>query len=269
MDAILAGLPNALLGLLLGYYAWVTAACYARLLHADPATVSTDRAPDARLLWRALGCGLRRLFARTGTGDEPAWLAWIPAVVLAATYALLGVHVSTCTHVLALAWAAALLLLLALIDARTRLLPDALTLPLLWTGLALALSGMGLVPLPDALAAVMIAYVSLWLLAWLFLRLRGRDGMGGGDVKLLAAIGAWVGWPDVFLVLLCASVSGIVYALVAARGRHLRGQHPFGPHLAGAALVLLMLRGLGMTQVAGSEILQVIQLWGFHVAPRL
>jgi len=251
----------ALTGLLLGRYAWSVACCYARLFHTD----ETRAQPDALLLWQALRGGLRQVGIRADTGDEPAWPAWLAALVLAAVYALLTVYAAA-THTahvaasvnaiiiasaLALAWAASLLLLLALIDARTSLLPDALTLPLLWTGLALALLGVGPIPLPDALAAAMIAYVFLWLFAWLFLHLRGRDGMGGGDVKLLAAIGAWAGWPDVFLALLCASVSGILYALVVARGRHLDAPHPFGPHLAGAAILLLILRATGAMDLLG------------------
>jgi len=237
----------ALAGALLGRYLWAVAYGYAQLFkHDDASTTPPDTPPDARLLGRALRCGLRRGFARIPAGGAPAWLAYVPATILAVVYALLTAQGGHLACALALAWAVALLLLLALIDARTSLLPDALTLPLLWTGLAAALMGVGLVAPADALAAVMIAYAALWLLAWLFLRLRGRDGMGGGDVKLLAAIGAWVGWPDVFLVLLCASVSGLCYALAVARGRDLGGQHPFGPHLAGATVVWLVLRALGL-----------------------
>jgi len=242
----------ALMGVLLGRYLWSVAHCYERLFHASDTTATTaegfhtDAPPDARLLGRALRCALHRPFAHTAADCTRAWLAWMPAALLATAYALLAVHAGTPASALGLAWAVTLLMLLALIDARTCLLPDALTLPLLWTGLTWALMDLGHVSVHAALTATIIAYAALWLLAWLFLRLRGRDGMGGGDVKLLAAIGAWVGWPDVFLALLCASVTGLVYALAVARGRHLGGQHPFGPHLAGAAAVLLLLRTMGM-----------------------
>jgi len=239
----------ALFGLLLGRYTWFVAEGYARLLapndNVDTAHATTATPPDARLLGRALRYALRHVVTCAPADRGHAHWAYLPAAVLAVVYVLLSavpIHAST----FALAWAVALLMLLAFIDARTQLLPDALTLPLLWTGLAAAHMGLGQVPLADALAATMIAYAALWLLAWLFLHLRGRDGMGGGDIKLLAAIGAWVGWPDVFLVLLCASVTGLCYAFVVARRHHLHGQHPFGPHLAGATIVLLMLRVIGM-----------------------
>src|SRR5690606_22690486 len=103
------------------------------------------------------------------------------------------------------------LLTLSLIDARTGLLPDALTLPLLWTGLLLALSGSWIDP-AQALGGVMVGYVGLWLLLQLSRRLYGRDGMGRGDLKLLAAIGAWTGSQILLWVLLLACISGVVYA---------------------------------------------------------
>jgi len=249
---LLPGLPWGVLGLLLGCWLWSAARCYAQLFDAEVAR-DANMLPDARLLWRALRDGLRHFLttrqsasvAARGDAHRP-WLATIPALALATSYTLLAAwYADAPATALGLAWAVTLLVLLALIDVRTRLLPDALTLPLLWTGLGLALLGRGLVMLPEALAATMIAYVSLWLLTWLFLILRGRDGMGGGDVKLLAAIGAWIGWPDVLFVLLCASVTGILTALAAARGRHLGAQHPFGPHLAGAAIVWMILRATG------------------------
>src|SRR5690606_32770961 len=90
--------------------------------------------------------------------------------------------------------AAFMLMLLAHIDIRTRLLPDALTLPLLWLGLGAAWLGWGRVPLYDAVAGVMAGYGVLWLLLQGFRLLRGIEGMGYGDLKLVAALGAWLGW---------------------------------------------------------------------------
>jgi len=226
-----------LLGLLCGRYVWCIAYCYAHLLTAD----ATDAPPDAHLLGRALRGAWRPVLIRA-----PARKGTIPAVGLAVVYALLTVHADGLASAASLAWAVTVLLLLALIDARTGFLPDALTLPLLWTGLAVALLDVGQVPLSEAVAAVMIAYAALYTLAWLFLRLRGRDGMGGGDIKLLAAIGAWVGVMDVFWILLCASVSGLCYALVVARSPRLDTQHPFGPHLAGVTIGVLVLRLMGL-----------------------
>jgi len=235
----------ALFGLLCGRCLWDIAHCYEHLLTAD----ATDAPPDAHLLGRALRGAWRLVLTRAHTDGVPAWRGAIPAAALAVVYALLTVYASGLASAVGLAWAVTVLLLLALIDARTGFLPDALTLPLLWTGLAAALLDVGQVPLPEAVAAVMIAYAALYTLAWLFLRLRGRDGMGGGDIKLLAAIGAWVGVMDVFWILLCASVSGLCYALTVARSPRLDAQHPFGPHLAGAAIVLLILRATGTMEL--------------------
>jgi len=232
----------ALFGLLCGRCVGWIAYGYAHQWAAQ----TTDAPPDAHLLGRAVRSAWRGVFTRAHTADAPAWASKLCAVVLAAVYALIMVHASALASAIVLAWAVTVLLLLALIDARTGLLPDALTLPLLWSGLAAALMNVGPVPLPEALTATMIAYVALYALAWLFLRLRGRDGMGGGDIKLLAAIGAWVGVTDVFLILLCASVTGLGYALLVARSRRLDAQHPFGPHLAGVAILVLLWRMMGL-----------------------
>lgn len=141
-------------------------------------------------------------------------------------------------------WAvyASALLTLARIDLQTSLLPDALTLPLLWTGLALASLGVTGTPLPDALWGAMVGYALFWLLDATYLRLRGQHGLGGGDAKLLAALLAWLGWPALVHVLLIASLSALLMVTVQAlRGRLQTGEHiPFGPYLALAGLVLMV-----------------------------
>lgn len=144
----------------------------------------------------------------------------------------------------ALAWAgfAATLLALALIDWDTTLLPDDLTLPLLWAGLiATALGWTGL-PLADSLWGAVAGYLSLWLVFWGFKLITGKDGMGFGDFKLFAALGAWYGWQMLLPIILIASVIGAVVglALKFAGGLREGGYMPFGPFLAGAGLAALL-----------------------------
>ena len=145
----------------------------------------------------------------------------------------------------ALAWFGfgATLLSLALIDWDTTYLPDSLTLPLLWAGLLAAAAGLTITPLPQAVWGAAIGYASLRLVYEIFLRLTGREGMGHGDFKLYAAIGAWLGWPALLPVLLVASVSGLVVGLMLNFSGRLgeQGQLPFGPFLAlGGALGWIM-----------------------------
>jgi leader peptidase (prepilin peptidase)/N-methyltransferase len=129
---------------------------------------------------------------------------------------------------------------LAFIDLDTQLLPDDLTLPLLWGGLALNL-GATFTPLPSAVIGAMAGYLSLWLVYWAFKLATGKEGMGFGDFKLLAAIGAWLGWQALPLVILLSSVvgatAGISLMLFTKHGR----DHPipFGPYLAAAGLIAL------------------------------
>ena len=141
-------------------------------------------------------------------------------------------------------WAlyASTLLALARIDLQTTLLPDALTLPLLWAGLGLASLGWTGLPLQEALWGAMLGYGLFWGLDWVYLRVRGRHGMGGGDAKLLAALLAWLGWPAVVSVLLIASLSALLMVLLqGVRGRlQTDAQIPFGPYLALAGLVLMV-----------------------------
>lgn len=128
------------------------------------------------------------------------------------------------------------LLVMAAIDARTLLLPDALTLSCLWLGLVFH-SCMGQ---QEALAAgvwgVILGYGVLWLMAGLFRRLTAQDGMGHGDFKLFAALGAWLGWQTLPWVLFVAASLGVLWALVS--GRLNRGAIPFGPSLALAGWLL-------------------------------
>ncbi|MBI3374760.1 MAG: prepilin peptidase [Betaproteobacteria bacterium] len=140
------------------------------------------------------------------------------------------------------------MLALAAIDADTQLLPDDITLPLLWVGLLFNLYGI-FAPLPSALIGAVAGYLALWSVYWLFKIATGKEGMGYGDFKLLAAIGAWLGWQALPLVILLSSavaaVVGILLMSVARRAR----DHPipFGPYLA-AAGVIAMFWGPQITQ---------------------
>ena len=143
----------------------------------------------------------------------------------------------------ALAWGgfAAALLALAVIDARTTWLPDAITQPLTWGGLIAAALGWTGVSLPTALAGAVAGYLCLWLVYWAFLLLTGKEGMGHGDFKLLAALGAWFGWPQLLALVLIASVSGLFMCLVLMWRQQLpeSRQIAFGPFLALAGAWLL------------------------------
>ncbi len=132
------------------------------------------------------------------------------------------------------------LLALTFIDFDTQLLPDDITLPLLWLGLLFNLSGM-FTDVGSAVIGAIAGYLALWSVYWLFKLATGKEGMGYGDFKLLAAIGAWLGWKLLPLVILLSSLVGAVVGIaliVAARhGRNV--PIPFGPYLAGGGLIAL------------------------------
>lgn len=133
------------------------------------------------------------------------------------------------------------LIALTFIDADTTLLPDSLTLPLLWAGLLLNIGGT-FVPLSEAVIGATAGYLILWSIYWLFKLATGKEGMGYGDFKLLAALGAWFGWKMLLPILLLSSVVGatvgIILLVLARRGRDI--PIPFGPYLAAAGLTALL-----------------------------
>ena len=136
------------------------------------------------------------------------------------------------------------LLALAAIDLDTQLLPDDITLPLLWAGLAINI-GATFAPLAAAVIGAIAGYLSLWMVYWAFRLITGKDGMGYGDFKLLAAIGAWLGWQMLPLVILLSSVVGatVGVALIVFK-RHGRDKPiPFGPYLAAAGAIALLWGG--------------------------
>ncbi|MGY3858196.1 prepilin peptidase [Aeromonas intestinalis] len=133
------------------------------------------------------------------------------------------------------------LIALTFIDLDKMLLPDQLTLPLLWAGLLFNLL-VGFVSLGDAVAGAMAGYLVLWSLYWAFKLLTGKEGMGYGDFKLLAALGAWLGWQALPIVLLLSSLVGAVIGigLIALRKHHQANPIPFGPYLAIAGWAALL-----------------------------
>ena len=135
-----------------------------------------------------------------------------------------------------------MLLALTLIDFDTQLLPDNLTLPLLWAGLlANVLGAAPIANLRDAMIGAIAGYLTLWIVYWLFKLIRGKEGMGYGDFKLLAALGAWLGWQMLPLIVLLSSVVGaaIGISLVVFKGRDHQIPLAFGPYLAIAGAIAL------------------------------
>ncbi|HTH44184.1 MAG TPA: A24 family peptidase [Oxalicibacterium sp.] len=142
-----------------------------------------------------------------------------------------------------------LLIAMTFIDADTQLLPDDLTLPLLWLGLLINLHAT-FVPLPQAVIGAAAGYLCLWAIYWLFKLATGKEGMGYGDFKLLAALGAWLGWKMLPAIILLSSLVGAIVGIglivLAKRGRDI--PIPFGPYLAIAGL-LALLYGKPLTQM--------------------
>jgi leader peptidase (prepilin peptidase) / N-methyltransferase len=154
-----------------------------------------------------------------------------------------------------LVWCAfcATLLAAALIDWDTTLLPDDLTLPLLWLGLVAAALHWIPVTLEASLWGAVGGYMSLWLVYWGFKLATGKEGMGYGDFKLFAALGAWFGWQTLIPMILMASVVGAVVGIAMKLNASLRegGYVPFGPFLAGAGMGALVLGPHALRQTLG------------------
>jgi len=168
-----------------------------------------------------------------------------------AVEALTGVLSALVVWKLGSGWAglSALVFLYALvamtfIDFDTQLLPDDLTYPLLWAGLLINVNGT-FAPLQDAVIGAATGYLALWSIYWLFKLATGKEGMGYGDFKLLAALGAWMGWTMLPTIILLSSVVGAVVGIAlivfAKHGRN--NPIPFGPYLAAAGLIALLYGG--------------------------
>ena len=171
-----------------------------------------------------------------------SWRYPLVELLTALVFAALAWRWGASLHTLALCGFAAALIALTWIDWDTTLLPDDITLPLVWAGLLVAALQWGPVTLPDAFWGAVAGYGSLWSVYWLFKLVTGKEGMGYGDFKLLAAIGAWLGWQALLPVILVASIGGTVVGLVLKMRAELRegGYVPFGPFLAVGGLALAM-----------------------------
>jgi leader peptidase (prepilin peptidase)/N-methyltransferase len=130
---------------------------------------------------------------------------------------------------------------LTFIDFDTQLLPDDITLPLVWAGLLININGT-FATLSHAVIGTAAGYLILWLVYWAFKLATGKEGMGYGDFKLFGALGAWLGWQMLPLVLLLSALAGAVVgsALIVIRGRDRNVPIPFGPYLAVAGWIALM-----------------------------
>ena len=135
----------------------------------------------------------------------------------------------------------AALLVMSLIDFDTRYLPDSLTLPLLWAGLIVNLGSAGFVPIHEAVIGAIAGYLFLWCVYWLFRLARGVEGMGYGDFKLLAALGAWLGWQALPQIVLLSALAGAIFGLTATGIGKMRFEEPlpFGPFLAAGGAITL------------------------------
>jgi len=133
------------------------------------------------------------------------------------------------------------LITLTMIDFDHQLLPDSITLPFLWLGLVLSLWPI-FVDSPTAIIGAIAGYLSLWIVYWAFKLITGKEGMGYGDFKLLALLGAWMGWQMLPVIILLSSAVGAVVGitLILARGRDRNTAIPFGPYLAAAGWIALL-----------------------------
>jgi leader peptidase (prepilin peptidase)/N-methyltransferase len=178
---------------------------------------------------RCKGCGKgispRYPLVEALTGLLFGYAAWRYGFTLATAGALLFI---------------AAMIALTFIDFDTQLLPDDITLPLVWAGLLINLNGT-FSTLPNAVIGAVAGYLILWLVYWAFKLATGKEGMGYGDFKLLAAIGAWFGWQMLPLVILASSfvgaIVGIALIVLARQGRNV--PIPFGPYLAAAGVIAL------------------------------
>jgi leader peptidase (prepilin peptidase)/N-methyltransferase len=148
------------------------------------------------------------------------------------------------------------LLALTLIDLDHKLLPDSLTLPLLWAGLLVNVPGL-FTTLSSSVLGAAAGYLALWSVYKLFKLITGKEGMGYGDFKLLAAIGAWLGWQLLPVVILLSAVVGSIVgiSLIAFGGRSSQTAIPFGPYLAAAGFIALLW---------GERLVQLYQAWFFR-----
>jgi leader peptidase (prepilin peptidase)/N-methyltransferase len=192
-----------------------------------------DNVPVLSYLWLRGRCrtchkriSLQYPFVELLTGVASALVAW-----------RFGLSPQTLAALL-LTWT---LIALSGIDLHTQLLPDSITLPLLWAGLLLSVFAIFATPAAAILGAA-IGYLTLWTVFWAFWLVTGKEGMGFGDFKLLGALGAWLGWSAIFPIILLSTVVGAVVGtvLLIVQGRGRQQPMPFGPFLAAAGYAYLV-----------------------------
>ena len=162
-------------------------------------------------------------------------------VVTALLFAACGWHFGARPEVLLWCGLVATLIALAMIDFDTQFLPDDLTLPLMWAGIVSAALGWLPIKLGASVGGAVAGYLSLWLVFHAYRLIRGKEGMGAGDFKLLAALGAWLGWQLIpSIILLSSAVGAVVGILLIVVRKHDRDVPiPFGPYLAGGGIAAL------------------------------
>ncbi|WP_333850341.1 prepilin peptidase [Leclercia sp.] len=164
---------------------------------------------------------------------------WLLEAFTALFFAISAWFIPTIPSLLSLWLLAAFLLPLSVIDGQHQLLPDCLTQPLLWAGLLVQMST-ALLPLSDAIAGAVAGYLALWLVYWAFRLTTGREGLGYGDFKLLAALGAWCGWQALPTILLLASLTGIVAYFLLFNSLEKSSSISFGPAMAFAGVIVFI-----------------------------
>lgn len=199
--------------------------------------------PDAASLMAAMQAVVAAPFTPIIGSDDamgPRVLPVVAGAVSAAILAGLYLRHGGDVRLMPLGVACVILVLLACIDMRVCLLPDALTQPLLWLGLLCAWAGVGL-SVRDSIAGVATGYLLLSVPRLLWLWWRKLDAVGAGDVKLLAALGAWVGAFGITRVLAVACIAGVVFAMIHQRSWRPGGAYPFGPFIALAGVAEFLL----------------------------
>jgi leader peptidase (prepilin peptidase) / N-methyltransferase len=189
----------------------------------------------------------------SGCGTAIAWRYPVVELVTGLLFFFVVSHFGVTPAAGAWCGFSAAIVALAMIDWDTTLLPDDITLPLLWAGLIGAALGWTGVALPQALWGAVAGYLSLWAIYQAFKLLTGKEGMGYGDFKLFAALGAWFGWQALVPIILMASVIGAVVGIAMKIFSRLRegGYVPFGPFLAGAGLTAMVFGPQAILQAIG------------------
>lgn len=173
-----------------------------------------------------------------------------PSVELLTAFLLTitAIHFNFGIEALMAAILTAILIVISLIDKDTQIIPDSIVIPLLWIGLSMSLFH----PLPntsklfispsDAIIGALVGYLSLWSVFWFYKLCTGKDGLGYGDFKLLAALGAWLGWKQILLIIMLSAIAGLLinFALIILMKKNSKTPIPFGPYLSFAGWIAMI-----------------------------